>query len=78
MVTRVNLAATGYAQIGGGPHHIAHLLWGGLLLIVAFSLLLAFQNPERKIWSATIAGVGFGLFIDEIGKFVTTDNDYFF
>lgn len=78
VVTRVYLAATGYPQIGGGPLHIAHLLWGGLLLLVAFSLLLAFQNPERKIWSATIAGVGFGLFIDEIGKFVTTDNDYFF
>ncbi|HEY5903448.1 MAG TPA: hypothetical protein VIU39_12900, partial [Anaerolineales bacterium] len=31
-VTRLFLSLSGYPQIGGGELHIAHVLWGGLLL----------------------------------------------
>ena len=35
------LASTGYPQLGGHGLHIAHLLWGGLLMLIALVLSLA-------------------------------------
>lgn len=34
-ITRLFLAVTGYSRIGGGELHIAHVLWGGVLLFLA-------------------------------------------
>lgn len=76
--TRLFLYLTGYPQIGGGELHIAHLLWGGLFLFVACLLPLIFANEWAKGWSSVISGFGIGLFIDEVGKFITTKNDYFY
>jgi hypothetical protein len=78
LVIRAFLALTGYPQIGGGGLHIAHMLWGGLGMIVSIALLLSFWNPAMRQLGAAIGGIGFGFFIDELGKFVTSDNDYFF
>jgi len=78
VLTRGLLAATGYPQLGGGGLHVAHVLWGGLLMAVAFVLLLSFSGPVVRPAGALLGGVGFGLFIDEIGKFVTADNNYFY
>lgn len=72
------LALTGYPQIGGGNLHIAHMLWGGLGMFVAIALLLSFWNPAIRQLGAILGGIGFGFFIDELGKFITSDNDYFF
>ena len=72
------LAATGYPRIGSAGIHIAHMLWGGLLLLAAVLFLIAFLDRSVSHAAAVIAGLGFGTFIDEIGKFVTSDNDYFF
>src|SRR3954454_22240855 len=77
-VTRVFLAATGYPQIGGGTFHLAHALWGGLLLVVAVVVQLLWANRWALRLGAICAGIGVGLFIDEVGKFITTRNDYFF
>src|SRR5690606_18013451 len=78
LLTRAYLAATDYPQIGGGGLHIAHVLWGGLLMALAFVLLLSFAGPAVRPVGALVGGVGFGLFVDEVGKFVTADNDYFY
>jgi hypothetical protein len=77
-VTRVLLAATGYPRIGGSTFHLAHALWGGLLLVVAVVVQLLWANRWALRVAAVCAGVGVGLFIDEVGKFITTRNDYFF
>lgn len=75
---RAFLALTGYPQIGGGGLHIAHMLWGGLGMLVSIALLLSYWNPAMRQAAAAIGGIGFGFFIDELGKFITSDNDYFF
>lgn len=76
--TRLFLTLTGYPQLGGGGFHIAHVLWGGLLLFAAALLPLIWANRWVYRAGAVVSGVGVGLFIDEVGKFVTASNDYFF
>jgi hypothetical protein len=75
---RVFLQLTGFPQIGNSVLHIAHALWGGLLLFVAVLLPLALANRWAIKASALLSGIGIGLFIDEVGKFITQANDYFF
>jgi hypothetical protein len=78
LVTRLYLGLAGYPRVGGGTLHIAHLLWGGLLMLAALVTLIALLGKHAKRWAAVLGGLGFGLFVDELGKFVTADNDYFF
>src|SRR5438552_17744366 len=78
VIIRIFLEATGYPQAGGGGLHIAHVLWGGLGMLVAIVLLLLYLTPSTRLVAAMVGGAGFGAFVDELGKFVTSDNDYFF
>ncbi len=77
-ITRLFLALTGYPQLGDGVFHISHVLWGGLLLFIASMLPLILANRWVYHLVAILAGVGIGLFIDEVGKFITQSYDYFF
>ena len=78
LIIRLFLRLTGYPQIGNSSLHIAHMLWGGLLMLISIMILLFFLSRRIDWWAALFGGIGFGTFIDEVGKFVTQDNDYFF
>jgi hypothetical protein len=75
---RFFLAMTGYPKVSGGGLHIAHVLVGGAFMLLAIVMLLNFINKTGRGLAAVLGGFGFGAFIDELGKFVTMDNDYFF
>lgn len=78
LIIRSELWLTHYPQLGGHGLHIAHLLWGGLGMLSAIVLLLSFLNPVVRRVGAVLGGIGLGFFMDELGKFVTSDNNYFF
>jgi hypothetical protein len=75
---RLFLHITGYPQVSGGSLHIAHMLWGGALMVAAIILAVTYLGSRALRASAIIGGLGFGIFIDELGKFLTRDNNYFF
>ncbi len=77
-VTRLYLTLTGFPQIGNGTLHIAHLLWGGLVLFSSALLMLLYSNRWVYTLGSILAGIGMGLFMDEVGKFITRTNNYFF
>jgi len=78
IATRWFLELTGFPQIGGGDLHIAHALWGGAALFVAALLPILLAGRFVYLSSAALAGIGIGLFIDEVGKLITAENDYFY
>ncbi|MFA6007264.1 MAG: hypothetical protein WC784_01285 [Candidatus Shapirobacteria bacterium] len=76
--TRLLLQLTGYFILGRGPWHIAHVLWGGLFMLLGSLIMLIFYGQLSRKIGAILTGIGWGLFIDEIGKYVTQDNNYWF
>ena len=75
---RVFLIITGYPQLGNGTLHISHAIWGALMMAIAIIFAIAFLAPNNRTFIAFIGGCGFGWFIDELGKFITRDVNYFF
>ncbi len=78
LIVRFYLHVAGYPQISGGDFHVAHMLWGGFLMLGAITMTLTFLGARIQRLTAVVGGIGFGVFIDELGKFITKDNDYFF
>ncbi len=75
---RVFLALAGYPRLHPGNLHIAHVLFGGALMMLALIITLGYINKSAYHLAATLGGIGFGAFIDELGKFITGDNNYFY
>jgi len=78
LLVRLALHLTGYPFLGGDFLHVAHVLWGGLLMLAALIAALSFLDRPALHLAAIAGGVGFGLFVDEIGKFITRSHDYFY
>jgi hypothetical protein len=78
LIIRLQLYLTNYPQLGGHGLHIAHVLWGGLLMMIAIVIAVSFITRAARQVAAVLGGLGFGFFIDELGKFITEDVNYFF
>ena len=78
LTIRTQLWLTNYPELGGSGLHIAHLLWGGLFMVISIWIGLIYLNRWSRHVLAILGGIGFGFFIDELGKFITQDNNYFF
>ncbi len=79
VIIRFLLVLSGYPQLGDSQAlHIAHMLWGGFIMIGVILFFLSFFGRHIHMISAILGGIGFGIFIDELGKFITANNNYFF
>jgi hypothetical protein len=76
--TRYYLQLRGWPTISFGLWHIAHANWGGILMVIGSILTLVFHGEKIRKTSAIVSGIGWGLFIDEVGKYITKNNNYWF
>jgi len=78
LAIRAYLVIADYPQLGNSDLHIAHMLWGGVFMLVGIISLSMFLGKSAQYVGVICGGIGFGTFIDEVGKFITQDNDYFY
>jgi hypothetical protein len=78
LVVRFILAVSEYPTLGGAHLHISHMLWGGAGMMAAIVMLLVSLSRLSAEIAAVMGGAAFGVFIDELGKVITRNDDYFF
>jgi hypothetical protein len=74
ILNRVVLIILGYPQIGSrdpGGIHISHSIYGGIMMLVAIMIAISFLAPAIRWWLAILGGLGFGWYVDELGKYVS-------
>jgi hypothetical protein len=45
-------------------------------MLIALVILLAYLNPLVRLVAAVLGGIGLGFLSGELGKFLTSDNNY--
>ncbi|MFA6602646.1 MAG: hypothetical protein WCT01_02460 [Candidatus Shapirobacteria bacterium] len=78
LLTRLFLELTGWWTLGKGEWHIAHVMYGGLFMTGAMIMAILFDWEKAGRRVMIVFGIGLGLFVDEMGKFLSKDNNYFF
>lgn len=82
--TRLFLNIAGYPylldlfRLNSDTLHISHIMFGGLFLYLGGAINLFFHGKKVRQLSAVFLGIGLGLFVDEVGKFITHDYNYFY
>jgi hypothetical protein len=74
VLNRVVLIALGYPQVGSrdpGGIHISHSIYGGIMMLVAIFIAISFLAPASRWWLSILGGLGFGWYVDELGKYVS-------
>src|SRR2546429_9431226 len=78
LLIRIYLEAAGYPRLGGGGLHIAHVLWGGLGMLIGIVLLLVFLSSTTRFVAAIIGGGGVCAVIPQVGHVVSPPHNHFF
>jgi hypothetical protein len=78
LVVRFSLAVSAYPTLGGSHLHISHVVWGGAGMLAAIVMLLVSLSRLSAEIAAVLGGAGFGVSIDELGKVITRNDNYFF
>lgn len=78
LTTRLWFKLMDNPEITFGQWHVAHVLFGGLAMMGAILTLIVWRGEIARQRAIIMSGIGWGLFIDEVGKYITRDNDYWF
>ena len=74
VLNRVVLIVLGYPQVGSrepGGIHISHSIYGGIMMLIAMIAAISFLAPSARWFVAVLGGLGFGWYVDELGKYVS-------